>query len=81
MWLTKRCRNNYSHEVDTKENKIHKRLKQKFKKKDKTSTKKQGEHKGLGANDKSAESHQAPCARLALPEKRNITNLTNRHLN
>jgi len=51
MWLTKRCRNNYSHEVDTKENKIHKRLKQKFKKKDKTSTKKQGEHKGLGAND------------------------------
>ena len=51
MRLTKRHRNTNRHEVDTKENKIHQRLKQKFKKKDKTSTKKQGEHKGLGAND------------------------------
>ena len=41
-------------EVDTKENKIHERLKQKFKKKDKTSTKKQGEHKGLGATPRFA---------------------------
>jgi hypothetical protein len=65
-------------EVDTKENKIHERLKQKFKKKDKTSTKKQGEHKmqgehkGLGANDikREARSRTKPLV-LALRSPKN----------
>jgi len=72
MRLTKRHRNTNRDEVDTKENKIHQRLKQKFKKKDQTSTKKQGEHKGLGANDikREARSRTKPLA-LALRSPKN----------